>query len=117
MVAISGDLRFRNPAARSPLPMKSPVEGLFRLDVSASVARGFHSGGHWSRAAGVMFGGKLLMLGLGAMVVFALATMAMLSASDWTRRRYKTTDYSRAAGIGVFVVVLLVLGFALARLV
>jgi Mn2+/Fe2+ NRAMP family transporter len=68
------------------------------------------------RAPGVIFGGKLLMFGLGGVVVLTLAVMATLSASDWTKKRYEQPDYSRAAAVGAFVIVVLVLGFVLSRL-
>ena len=92
------------------------LEQIFRVNFSAGLVNGSHSGGHYfHRGAGVAIGGKLLMFGLGTVFVLTLATMAMLSASDWTKKRYNQPDYSRAAGIGIFLIVVLVLGFAMAR--
>ena len=92
-----------------------PIEQILRIEFSASLTNGFHSG-HMHRGAGVAFGGKLLMFGLGTVFIFALAAMAMSSASDWTKTRYNRPDYSRGAGLAVFLIVVLVLGFAMARL-
>jgi hypothetical protein len=92
------------------------LEQVFRINISAGMVKGFHSGGHYfHRGAGVAFGGKLLMFGLGTVFILTLAVMAMQSASNWVKTRYSRPDYSRAAGFGVFVIVVLVLGFAMAR--
>jgi Mn2+/Fe2+ NRAMP family transporter len=86
------------------------------MEFSAGLVNGFHSGGrYFHRGAGVEFGAKLLIFGLGITFAIALGIMAMRSASDWTVRQYKRPEYSRAAGLGVFLFVVLVLGFAMAR--
>jgi hypothetical protein len=98
------------------MQMPPALEQIFRMNLSTGLVNGSHSGSrYFHRGAGVAFGGKLLMLGLGATFAIALAIMAMRSASEWTRTQYGRPDYSHAAGIGAFLVVLLVLGFAMAR--
>ncbi len=98
------------------MPDISQFEWIFRTGPSAHLVRGFgHVGGHMFRGGGIILGGKLLAIGLAAVVTLTLAAMATLSASDWMKKQAGGADYSRAAGWVVFLVVALVLGLVLAR--
>jgi len=93
-------------------------EWILRIGFSASLAHGF---GHMRHihGAGVMFGAKLLILGLVVTVVFVLAAMAAPLVSDWIRKHYDLPDYTGTAGWGAFLIIgfvlVLVAVFVLAR--
>lgn len=86
------------------------------LGFSAHILRGGfgHFGGH-HRGAGIIFGARLLELGLAATVALIVAAMATLSVSDWVRQHYGDPDYAQAAGVVTFIVVVVVLGSGIAR--
>lgn len=100
------------------MPDSAWLEWLLLIGFSAPLAHGFGHMGHF-RAGGIAFGGKLLMLGLAAIVVFVLAAMAAPLIGDWIRKHVDLPDYTRTAGWGAFLIIgfvlLLVLIFALAR--
>ena len=65
--------------------------------------------------AGLAFGGRLLAIGLGAMLCLSVAIVAHLAVSEWVQNRYASSELSRAAGLLSFVIVLGVLGLGLAH--
>jgi uncharacterized membrane protein required for colicin V production len=67
------------------------------------------------RAAGVAIVAKLFAFALGGIVALAVAAMATRSASDWMAERYQQPRYARAAGVAVFLIIMLVLGLGAAR--
>jgi hypothetical protein len=91
-------------AAAASLASRVPILG----------RRGVHFAGV-RHAAGFAFAGRLLEVGLAAILCFGLAATASLVTSDWAQNRHAGSELSRAAGILSFVIVLGVLGLALAR--
>lgn len=79
---------------------------------------GRHFGfGHFHRAGrGFAFGGRLLEVGLAAILCLGLAAMSNLAVADWAEKRGSSPELSRIAGILTFMVVLGALGFGFARL-
>lgn len=63
-----------------------------------------------------MFGAKLLETCLAAVIALAIATVANGAVAGWVRQRYGE-PYANAAGWGVFLVIAVALGFAIARFV
>lgn len=72
----------------------------------------FAAGRH---GAGYAFGGRLLAMGLAAILCFGLAAMASLTVSDWVQNRYASSELSRAAGVLSFMIIFGALGLALVR--
>jgi hypothetical protein len=90
------------------------LSSFLRIDASTRLMRGFgNTGGHMHRASGIEFAGKLVALGLGAIVVFVICTMAAPSVSKWVRQRYDVPDVTQSPGWGVFLIVAFVLALGL----
>jgi hypothetical protein len=103
-------------AAWMAMPDISYLDSLLRMGFSAHLASSFgHSGGHMHRAAGVAIVAKLFAVALATIVALALAAMATRSASDWMTQRYQKPGYARAAGVAVFLIIMVVLGLGAAR--
>ncbi|MGD0189807.1 MAG: hypothetical protein ABSD74_03595 [Rhizomicrobium sp.] len=75
-----------------------------------------HMSGHFHKAGGIIFGGKLLIFGMVIIAACALGAMASLSGSDWVTNQTRRASYGRAAGWAIFLVVAAVAGIGLARL-
>ena len=91
---------------------------LLRIVPAARLGMGFgHSGFHFHRGAGILFGAKLVTIAIASIVAIAVAIMAAMSTSDLVNARYGRPEYSRIAGLAIFFVVVLVLGFGVVRFV
>jgi hypothetical protein len=65
------------------------------------------------RGAGIEFGGRLLLLGVAAIVLFVLAAMAAPSISAQVDKYYKMPKVSGSAAWGVVHIVVFVLAIML----
>jgi hypothetical protein len=93
------------------------LDRLLLIPFSAPLGRGFgHMGGHFNRGVRLQFGLRLIIVLLVAIPTIVLASQAARSASEWTARRYGQLQMSRAAGLAIFLAIILVVGFALARI-
>jgi len=96
----------------------SPFARILGADASARLAGGFGYGGaHWHHGHGIVLGSKLVLVGMVAIFGFVLAAMASMSASDWMGKRRMEPGHARALRLVIFLVVVLVLGFGVARLI
>ena len=97
-----------------------PIFSLLRLrrivwiDPSSRLMNGYGQlGGHMHHGGGVAFVGKLMALGLGAIVLLVFISLAMPSITRWLSGRYRRRDFDRRAGSGALVVVGVVVAFGL----
>jgi hypothetical protein len=100
------------------MPVIYPFLMWLRIEASARFGGGYgHLGGHMRRGAGLIIGGKLMIIGLVAIVACVLAGIASLSASEWLTKRYGQADYTRIAGWIIFVVAAISVILVLARFI